>query len=137
MKQPTLLIALLAAMAAAQAADLRVEVTVPAQKQGAVMVALFDKSDGFPRGKPLQVATAQPADGKAVVPFPGLPEGDYAVSAFLDENGNAKLDANLFGLPTELFGFSRNARNPMGPPPFADAAFRVGPGESIQSIELK
>lgn len=137
MKKSTLFLALLAAIASVQAADLRVEFSVPAQKQGAVMVALFDKDDGFPRGKPLQVATAKPADGKAVVQFAGLPEGDYAVSVFLDENGNTKLDANVFGVPTELFGFSRNARSPMGPPPFADAAFRVGPGGNLHSIELK
>jgi uncharacterized protein (DUF2141 family) len=101
------------------------------------MAALFDKSDSFPRGSPLITATAKSADGKAVVSFAGLPEGEYALAVFLDENGNAKLDANLFGVPTELFGFSRNARNPMGPPPYADAAFRVGAGETLQSIELK
>jgi hypothetical protein len=50
---------------------------------------------------------------------------DTLVSAFLDENNNMKLDSNLFGLPTELYGFSRNARNPVGPPPFEAAAFRL------------
>jgi uncharacterized protein (DUF2141 family) len=99
--------------------------------------ALFDNSEGFPRGKPLQVATAQPGDGKAVVQFVGLPEGDYAVSVFLDENANMKLDANVFGVPTELYGFSRNARSALGPPQFADAAFRVGADVSPQAIELK
>lgn len=139
MKKLILSLAALTALAAplAHAADLSIEVTVPAQKQGAVLAALFDKSDGFPRGKPLQVATAQPSDGKAVVQFAGLPEGDYAVSVFLDENGNLKLDANLFGVPTELYGFSRNARSALGPPPFADAAFRVGADTVSQAIELK
>lgn len=56
---------------------------------------------------------------------------------YLDENGNAKLDANVFGVPTELFGFNRNARSPLGPPSFADAAFRVGAEPALQSIELK
>lgn len=111
--------------------------SLPAHKQGAVLAALFDKSDGFPRGKPLQVASAQPSEGKAVVQFAGLPEGDYAVSVFLDENANMKLDANLFGLPTELYGFSRNARSPVGPPLFADAAFRLGADPVMQTVELK
>ena len=53
---------------------------------------------------------------------------------YLDENGNAKLDANVFGVPTELFGFNRNARSPLGPPSFADAAFRVGAEPALQSI---
>ena len=136
MKKLFLSLAALAALTA-HAADLRIEVTVPAQKQGAVLAALFDRSEGFPRGKPLQVAMAQPGDGKAVVQFVGLPEGDYAVSVFLDENSNMKLDANVFGVPTELYGFSRNARSALGPPPFADAAFRVGADASPQAIELK
>lgn len=132
------LAALAAASQAALAADLRVEVTVPAQKQGTVMAALFHQAEGFPRSKPLQVANAQPDGGTAVLEFAGLPEGEYAVSVYLDENGNAKLDANVFGVPTELFGFSRNARSPLGPPTFADAAFRVGPADRVlQSIALK
>lgn len=136
MKQLILSLATLAALSA-HAADLRVEVSTPAGRQGAVLAAIFDKADGFPRGKPLQTATATPVGGKAVVQFTGLPEGDYAVTAFLDENANLKLDTNLFGLPTELYGFSRDARNPVGPPAFADAAFRLGADAGKQSIELK
>ncbi|RYF41564.1 MAG: DUF2141 domain-containing protein [Comamonadaceae bacterium] len=134
----TLLAALLAATGV-HAADLRVEVTLPAERQGTVLAAVFDQADGFPRGKPLRTATAQPVEGKAVVEFPGLPTGDYAVSVFLDENANLKLDANLFGMPTELYGFSRNARNLAGPPAFADAVMRVEDGAQPpqQAIELK
>lgn len=136
MKQLILSLAAVAALTA-HAADLRLEVSTPAQKQGTVLAAVFDKSEGFPRGKPLQTATAVVVDGKAVVLFTGLPEGDYAVSAFLDENGNMKLDANLFGLPTEPYGFSRNARNLAGPPSFVDAAFRMGADTAAHRIELK
>ncbi len=139
MKPLILSLATLAALSApnAHAADLSIDVSTPAGKQGAVLAAIFDKADGFPRGKPLQTATATPVGGKAVVQFTGLPEGDYAVTAFLDENANLKLDTNLFGLPTELYGFSRDARNPVGPPAFADAAFRLGADAGKQSIELK
>jgi uncharacterized protein (DUF2141 family) len=135
----TNLILSLAALTAlgAHAADLRIEVSLPAQRQGTVLAALFDQSEGFPRGKPLQTATAPSVDGKAVVQFVGLPEGDYAVSAFLDENGNMKLDTNVFGVPSELYGFSRNARGPIGPPVFSEAAFRVGTDAGNQAIDLK
>ena len=69
--------------------------------------------------------------------FADLPKGDYAVTAFLDENSNNKLDSNLFGIPTELYGFSRNARGLAGPPSFADAAFRVEGSAQLQAFELK
>ena len=123
--------------AAVQAGDLKLEVSVPADRQGTVMAAVFDTADGFPRGTPLRTATAEPVQGKATLQFAGLPKGDYAVTAFLDENSNAKLDTNLFGLPIELYGFSRNARSLVGAPPFADAAFRVDDSTQQQAFELK
>jgi uncharacterized protein (DUF2141 family) len=128
--------ALLAA-AAVHAGDLSVEVKLPDQRQGAVRAALFDKAEGFPRGTPLRTATAEPVQGKATLQFADLPPGDYALTAFLDENSNSKLDSNLFGLPTEPYGFSRNARAMAGPPPFADAAFRVEDGPQQQTFDLK
>lgn len=136
MKKLIVSLSTLAAMAA-HAADLRIEVSVSPQKQGTVLAAVFDKGEGFPRGKPVQTTTAMPVNGKAVIEFTGLPEGEYAVSAFLDENANLKLDSNLFGLPTEPYGFSRNARNLAGPPSFADAALRLGADSPAHSMELK
>ncbi len=132
----TLLPALLAA-AAVHAGDLTVEVKLPDQRQGAVRAALFDKAEGFPRGTPLRTATALSVQGKATLQFADLPPGEYALTAFLDDNSNSKLDSNLFGLPTEPYGFSRNARAMAGPPPFADATFRVEDGAQQQSFELK
>jgi uncharacterized protein (DUF2141 family) len=139
MKHLTLSLCAAAALSAlsARATDLTLEISTPPGKQGTVLAALFDKADGFPRGKPLQTATAKAVDGKAVVLFTGLGDGDYAAMAFLDENANLKLDSNLFGLPTELYGFSRDARGAMGPPAFADAAFRIGAGTARQNFELK
>lgn len=132
----TLLPALLAA-AAVHAGDLTVEVKLPDQRQGAVRAALFDKAEGFPRGTPLRTATALSVQGKATLQFADLPPGEYAITAFLDENSNSKLDSNLFGLPTEPYGFSRNARGMAGPPPFADATFRVEDGTQQQTFDLK
>lgn len=122
---------------AAQAGDLQVEVSVPAGRNGVVMAAVFDQARGFPRGTALRTGVAQPIQGKAVLQFPDLPTGNYAVTAFLDENGNSKLDANIFNLPTELYGFSRNARGFAGPPEFAEAAFHLEEGSQQQTFELK
>lgn len=122
---------------AAQAGDLQVEVSVPAGRSGVVMAAVFDQAQGFPRGTALRTGVAQPIQGNAVLQFPDLPTGDYAVTAFLDENGNSKLDANIFNVPTELYGFSRNARGFAGPPEFAEAAFRLEEGSQQQTFELK
>lgn len=134
---PFAFLAFALATGAVHAGDLELTISVPAGRPGSVLAAVFDKAEGFPRGKPLRTVAAQPVRGKAGLTFAGLPPGDYAATAFLDENGNTQLDANLFGLPTELYGFSRNARGLAGPPPFADAAFRVNDGLQQQAIELK
>ena len=45
-----------------------------------------------------------------------------AVSAYHDQNGNSQLDKNSFGIPTELYGFSKNPKRGFGPPKFNDVA---------------
>ena len=123
--------------AAAHAGDLTLEVSASIERQGVVLAAVFNSAEGFPRGKPMYTATAQLAQGKAILLFANLPKGDYAATAFLDENSNTFLDSNFFGIPTEPYGFSRNARGLAGPPPFANAVFRVEDGAQKQTFDLK
>jgi len=61
--------------------------------------------------------------GDTRVTVADLPAGRYAVQAFLDENGNGKVDRALFGIPKEGIGFSNDAKIRLGPPKFADAVF--------------
>lgn len=61
--------------------------------------------------------------GDTRVTVANLPAGRYAVQAFLDENGNGKVDRALFGIPKEGVGFSNDAKIRLGPPKFAEAAF--------------
>ena len=68
-------------------------------------------------------AEAPAASGTTIVTVQGVPPGRYAAQAFHDANGNGKADRNFMGLPTELVGFSNDARPRMAPPRFADAAF--------------
>jgi uncharacterized protein (DUF2141 family) len=57
-----------------------------------------------------------------------VPPGKYAVAFFQDLNGNQKLDTNLFGVPKEGFGFSRDAMGKLGPPSFEAAALDIPAG---------
>jgi len=58
------------------------------------------------------------------------------VSAFHDQNDNGKLDTDPTGQPTEVYGFSNDARGTAGPPQFADAAFELGDQAKTISIKL-
>ena len=104
----------------AQALDLTVEVLQARSTQGQVSAGLYAGAATW-LGTPLQGQRA-PAGERTVLVFRDLPAGRYALSVFHDENGNGKLDRNIVGMPTEPYGFSRDAQGHMGPASFDDAA---------------
>jgi uncharacterized protein (DUF2141 family) len=107
----------------AMADDLTVEVKHVKPNAGVVVVGLYDKATDFPateKGRAGQVVEA--TGDTAVVTFPSLATGRYAVAVYQDENRNGKLDKNFLGMPTEPYGFSNDARGSMGPPSFDAAA---------------
>jgi uncharacterized protein (DUF2141 family) len=95
-------------------------------QKGTIYLALFNNSKSFPiKGKQYKGVRLE-ANGSSVnYVFKNLPKGKYAVSVYHDENGNGRLDKNIFGAPTEAYAFSRNARGYFGPPNFTAAAIFV------------
>ncbi len=134
----------------AAAADLRIEVAGIRSTRGAVLIGLYDSAssfdnaiafsdrDGFlndPRrvaGAALRANTARTSG----IVFTNLPPGRYAIILFQDENGNGKLDKNFWGVPTEPYGFSNDARAFVSPPTFAAASFALGAGNLTVVIDL-
>ncbi|HEX4583331.1 MAG TPA: DUF2141 domain-containing protein [Burkholderiaceae bacterium] len=107
----------------AAAGELSVEVRQVKPNGGAVIVALYDKAEAFPKfDRTLAVKTAEARTASVQVAFGDLGPGRYAVAAYQDQNGNGRLDKNFFGVPTEPYGFSNDARGSMGPPSFDAAA---------------
>jgi len=102
---------------------------------GAVMVALYDETS-YGGGQPVRSARIDVAAGERSVTFDGLPDGDYGVKAFHDVNGNGRMDTNPFGMPTEPFAFSNNARGNMGPAGWDRAHFAIV-GETAQTISIR
>ncbi|WP_438382436.1 DUF2141 domain-containing protein [Asaia sp. BMEF1] len=81
------------------------------------------------------------AETKAVAPkvsvsFEDVPEGVYAVQAFQDRNGNAKLDRSFIGIPREPIGFSRDPKVSYGPPGFDDCAVKLTPAGGALALKL-
>jgi uncharacterized protein (DUF2141 family) len=123
----------------AQAADLELTIAGVRSGDGRVLVAVFDSAEGFQKMTPDKRAAAVqlPINGGAArTVITGLKPGRYAVSVVHDANGNGKLDTNLVGLPTEGYGFSRDARGTMGPPSFEAAAFDLPETGGKQTIKL-
>jgi uncharacterized protein (DUF2141 family) len=87
---------------------------------GTAFIAIYDSEESFLTvEQAVYTTTFNARDGKIEVQ---LPKGNYAISTYVDENGNQKLDKNWVGYPSEPFGFSRNAAIMMGPPSYRDAS---------------
>lgn len=65
-----------------------------------------------------------------------LPAGKYAVSVYVDVNGNGMLDKNIFGAPKEPFGVSNNVIPKMSAPSLESCLFELSDAKSI-SIKLQ
>lgn len=127
---------LAASSQAASAADLDVTIHGVTPRQGVVLVGLYTANTPF-GDKPLAYASAQVTGDSVTVKFPAVAAGEYAISAFQDTNGNHKLDRGKYGIPTEKYGFSRDARGNYGPPEFHDASFVVGAKPQLISFTLE
>ena len=104
---------------------------------GIIFVALFDSERGFDGKKHAAGGQARPSGGSAVVVFQNVAPGTYAFSFIHDENENKKLDTNFLGIPTEGFGFSRDAMGTFGPPSFEATAMTVLAGAVTVRMRAK
>lgn len=107
--------------------------------KGAVRCLAFRSKRGFPSDRVAAFAwtSVDVVDNRAECVFRDLPPGAWAVSFIHDEDRDGELNTNFFGVPTEGYGFSRNAHGTFGPPDFADAALNYGGGELRLKLRVR
>jgi uncharacterized protein (DUF2141 family) len=98
-------------LTAAGATDLTVTVSGVQNDRGYIISTVFNSETSFLK-PPEAFASLRIKASQADVGYSlrNLPPGKYAVSAFHDVNGNGKLDTDPSGQPTEVYGFSNDAR---------------------------
>ena len=121
--------------AAQEAASVTVTFTGIQTPSGAIMAGLYDSEAAFAGGAPLKGLRIEVTGGEAVAVVTGLAPGRYAIKAYHDVDGDGRMATNPFGMPTEPYAASNNARGNMGPPAWSDAAFEVA-GETVQTITI-
>lgn len=129
---------LLTSCFAAQAAKLDLVMSNLTGGPAAVYYAIIEDPKQFPDGKTIKSGSVK-VDGKqdSITISIDLPPGSYAVSTFLDENMNTRLDKR-FGIPSERFEFSNNPKLKFGPPSFGECEVRVQDGaRNSAPIRLK
>lgn len=117
-------------------ATVKINFTQTMGKTGKVYYAVFDKASQFPKGTPVANGSIAVTGQREIALTLELEAGEYAVSTFLDENNNGKLDQNVVGIPKERFGFSNNPRILTGAPSYRDCAVRVLDQENEFEIRL-
>lgn len=99
---------------------LEVEITDLRNNKGNIMIQLFDSSE-----KVLSQQMNPIKDNRCSTVFTDLKSGKYAVRYYHDENLNGKMETNVFGKPTEGYGFSNNVTGKFGPPAFTGWLFEM------------
>lgn len=108
---------------AAQAGDVTVTLTGVQARGGVLLVALqtegqFMQQDGL--GQLIEA----PAAGDVTITFRDVPPGDYALSAFHDQNADYQMQTAANGIPEEGWAMS-HGETLRGPPTFAQVSFTV------------
>lgn len=117
--------------------DLEVQVEGIPNTKGTVFIGLFNSSASFPQFGKQYKGVIITHEGKShIYRFKNLPKDSYALAIYHDENKNGKLDKNLFGAPTEAYGFSNNARETFSAPSFDSAKIVLDKDKKCQ-IRIK
>jgi uncharacterized protein (DUF2141 family) len=90
--------------------------------EGTINVALFNSEKDF-LNKPFMSKVKKANTGELEFEFEDVPNGEYTISIYHDENENGELDKNFIGIPDEPYGVSREGRSMFGPPNYDDAKF--------------
>ena len=133
--KPLFAAALIAALIApvAQAGPLTIKFENIKTQQGAIRLGVYDAA-GYDAGKAVTGADV-PVDAASVsVTLEGLAPGEYGIKLYHDVNGDGEMNANPFGMPTEPFAFSNNAKGRFGPAKWEAARFEVTAEGAVQVI---
>lgn len=105
--------------------------------KGSLLLAVYDKEDSYNANRnwvsaqQVQLVESAIVEGSMKVALGDLPDGDYAIKLFQDENGNGQIDLNSLGVPVEPYGFSNNAGS-FGPPSFDEAKVTLDKATEIR-----
>jgi uncharacterized protein (DUF2141 family) len=105
---------------------------------GTVRLAMYDASSEFMVEEKAVLYNFK-ADKAGILEgkIENLAVGSHAFAVFLDENNNKQLDKNLFGVPTEPYGFSKVPPSKWRLPTWDEVRFEVGPTDHVLLIQLK
>ena len=104
--------------------NLSVTINGVSSDKGNICYAVYTNESSFLKFDEVYKSGSEKAvKGSTAFSIFDLPDGDYAIAIFHDENGNQNLDTNLFGIPKEQVAFSKGKMKMFGPPKFSECVF--------------
>lgn len=106
----TILLAVLVCSVYGQKHNLTITLPNIKNTDGGIHVSVYDsknKSSFTKIGQEFKVVDFKNDGVKGKYVIKNLPEGEYAIAIYHDENGDKKCNTNLLGIPKEGFGFTR------------------------------
>ncbi len=120
-----------------QNSALEITVTNIRNSTGTIKWAVFKNETQFKKYDDyVDAGYVNAKQGNVIITTKNIPDGNYAISVYHDENNNSEIDFNFLGLPTEGFGFSNNPVIYFGPPSFRECCFDKS-GKKNVSIKVK
>lgn len=130
-----MIVSLISPSVSAEQSSVTVTLSGLRSQKGNVIVCLWRQQDkGFPMCSnevSFQQVTVEPTVSVVRVGFPNVPSGEYAISAFHDENNNGKIDRSFIGQPKEGIAFSSLNQKRRGRPSFDKSKFTLNGAKTI------
>ena len=122
---------ILSVQTAPKKSTLTVEIRGIKKSVGKIFVAVYRKKDDYPAASGRYKYSIVDAKAGSTTANIELPNDTYAVAVFHDANDNTVMDKNMFGVPTEIYGFGNNARGTFSAPSFEEAAIELKQDKKI------
>ena len=118
--------------------EIQIKIQNVKQSKGPLRIAFFRKGSNFPKDEALSYAKeVKPTKlGDLQLSWGDIPFGEYAIAIYQDINNNGVLDKNVFGYPSEPFGFSKNFKPRFSAPDFDDCKITFSGSNSSFQIKL-
>ncbi|MEM8634153.1 MAG: DUF2141 domain-containing protein [Pseudomonadota bacterium] len=134
LKATSILAALLMPVSA-HAGTLNLTVEDIETEAGTLHIGLYD-AETYDGGRAIDGANITVVGNTVSITLENVAPGEYGVKVFHDEDDDGEMDTNPFGIPTEAYAFSNNAKGRFGPANWEDAKFTVTDTVTAQIISL-
>ena len=123
----------------AQSAEININLTDLRSDEGVIRIGLFTSIEAYEDENPIKAMIITTEEANDTISFKQVPEGEYLIALYHDENNNAEMDSVFFGLiPDEGYGFSNNPGVRFGPPDINKALINMKKDSELHlNIQVK